>query len=354
MGTLGHGIYNHLKHSKNTTESTINIQKFLYEMTNKKIKIVAMEISSHSIVQNRISGLSFSIAILTNITPEHLDYHKTMENYIRSKWLFFSKFNIKTFIINADDRIGFQWIKKMSLKNVITITINRNFNPPLSKKWINANKILDNNNHTYIYFHSSWGNGLLKSQLIGIFNVSNLLLALAATLELGYPLDFLIKTCKFIKTICGRMQTFHSINKPKIIIDYAHNPDSLKNLLTTLKIKYNKKLWCIFGCGGNRDQTKRAKMGAIAENLSDKIILTNDNPRNENPIKIISNILEGCKNKKNIIVIVERKDAIKFAITQADKKDLIVIAGKGHETYQIIGDNYYYFSDHKIVTKLLE
>lgn len=355
MGTLGHGIYKKLKLGTNTTESSIKIYKFLYNMSKENIKTVVMEVSSHGIVQHRTLGLPFKIAIFTNITPEHLDYHKTMKEYIRAKYSFLFKYNINTLIINANDPIAITWIKKLAHKNLITITTNRNINFPLSKKWINTNKITYENNFTNIHFNSSWGNGILKSKLIGHFNVINILLAFATLLELKYPIVNLIKVCNYIQTICGRMQYFNVIQKPKIIIDYAHNADALKNLLTTLRTQFeNKKIWCIFGCGGNRDKIKRAHMGSIAEEISDTVILTNDNPRNESPLKIIQDILTGCKNKNKINIILNRENAIKFAIQNAHVQDIIVIAGKGHEIHQTINNKNYYFSDQNIVQKLLQ
>ncbi|XBC40940.1 MAG: UDP-N-acetylmuramoyl-L-alanyl-D-glutamate--2,6-diaminopimelate ligase [Buchnera aphidicola (Nurudea yanoniella)] len=354
MGTLGHGSYNNLKSSSNTTESQINIQKFLKKMLKKNIKIVALEVSSHGIIQNRISNLHFSIAILTNVTSDHLDYHKTIENYIQSKWIFFSQTNIKTFIINNDDYIANTFIQKLSKKNVIVVSIKKNFQHDLFKKWIHAYKIIKNIYFTYIFFKSSWGNGKLKSKLIGNFNITNLLLALAALLELKYPLSVLINKCKKIKAIPGRMQLFKTKKKPFVVIDYAHNEHAFKNVLTAIRSKYRNKIWCIFGCGGDRDKSKRSLMRKISEKIADKTILTNDNPRNEDPMEIITEIIKGRKLKKNMYIILDRKKAITFAIINAKFHDCVLILGKGHETYQIIKEKKYYFSDHDIVKTLLK
>lgn len=355
MGTLGYGCYKKLTLTKNTTESPENIYKFIQNMLYKNIDTIAMEISSHGISQNRILGLPFNIAILTNITSEHLDYHQTIQQYIHAKLSFLLQYNINTFIINIDDPIARSCIKKLSNKNIISVTINNHYSSFLSKKWINVNKIEEKHDYTTISFNSTWGSGILSSKLIGLFNVTNLLLALASLLELKYPIQDLIKVCNKIKTISGRMQYFKFPNKPKIIIDYAHNKDALKNLLNTIKMKFkNKKIWCIFGCGGNRDKNKRPHMGKIAEILSDKIILTNDNPRNENPLDIIQDILSGCKNKNKIHVILNREKAIKFALNNANIQDIIIISGKGHEKYQIINNKYYYYSDQDVINKLLK
>jgi len=353
MGTLGNGIYNNLKPSLNTTESYENIQKFLKKMLIKNIKTITMEISSHGIVQNRIANLQFSIAILTNVTSDHLDYHKNFTNYAQSKWHFLSNYKIKTFIINVDDYIGKNWIKTLPKKNTIAVSIQKKFNYSSFKKWIFAYRIVRCTNYTYIYFNSSWGSGLLKSKLIGLFNVTNLLLALAALLKLGNSIFKLTETCKNIIPILGRMQTLKVLNKPLVIIDYAHNEDAFKNVLKTIRNLYHHRIWCIFGCGGERDTLKRPFMGKIAENITDKIILTNDNPRNENPIQIFKDIVKGCNCKKTTYIIPNRKKAIYFAIKNAKICDCIAILGKGHEKYQIINNKNHFFSDYKITKNLL-
>ncbi|XBC38438.1 MAG: UDP-N-acetylmuramoyl-L-alanyl-D-glutamate--2,6-diaminopimelate ligase [Buchnera aphidicola (Floraphis meitanensis)] len=354
MSTLGNGIYNNLKPSKNTTESSINIQKFLHEMSINNIRTIAMEVSSHGIVQNRISKLRFSIAILTNVTSDHLDYHKTVKSYIQAKLNFFTQNKIKKFIINIDDCTGNNLVKMLNKKKVIAVSINKNFNCLSFKKWIHSYHIIHNTHINYIYFKSSWGQGVLKSKLIGHFNIINLLLALAALLELGYPFDRLVNTCKKITNVHGRMQIFKTPNKPFIVIDYAHNEDAFKNALQSIRKICRNKIWCVFGCGGDRDKSKRSLMGRMAENIADTIILTNDNPRNENPIEIIRDILKGCQHKKNIHIILNRKKAIQFSIIHANVDDYIVILGKGHEEYQIIKNKIYYFSDHVTIKQLLE
>lgn len=354
MGTLGNGVYNNLQPSLNTTESLINIQKFIKEMNKKDVNTVAIEVSSHGILQNRISKLRFHIAILTNISSDHLDYHKTIENYIKTKWSFFSTNTIKTFIINYDDYFGHIWTKKLSKKNTIVVSINKHFKYYLFKKWIYAHKIINNIDGTIIFFKSSWGQGKLNSKLVGDFNVTNMLLALAALLKLKYPFSLLIKKCKKIKTISGRMQHFKITQKPSIIVDYAHNENALKNVLTFVRKKYHHNIWCIFGCGGDRDKSKRSLMGHISEKIADKIILTNDNPRNEDPMEIINEIMKGFQSKKNIYIILDRKKAIQFAIKNAKTSDCILVLGKGHETYQIIKEKVLYFSDCETIKTLLK
>ncbi|WP_367678223.1 UDP-N-acetylmuramoyl-L-alanyl-D-glutamate--2,6-diaminopimelate ligase [Buchnera aphidicola] len=298
MGTLGNGFYNSLQKTKNTTSAPIFIQSFLKKVLEKKTKIVTMEVSSHGLIQNRVKAVPFYIGIFTNLTQDHLDYHENMEQYEKAKWLLFSTHKVKKIILNADDKYGKKWLKKLFNYYTIAVTINDSTQKKYSTKWINATDIQFSNNFLHIKFESSWGTGKLLSSLIGRFNVINLLLSLACLLELNYNLSDLISTSDKIKPIDGRMQIFNTPKRPTFIIDYAHTPDALNQTLTEIRLHYQKYIWCIFGCGGERDLQKRSIMGSIAERMADKVIITNDNPRNEKEINIINDILKGCKEKK--------------------------------------------------------
>ncbi|QCI15906.1 UDP-N-acetylmuramoyl-L-alanyl-D-glutamate--2,6-diaminopimelate ligase [Buchnera aphidicola] len=353
MGTLGNGFYGSLYSTKNTTPSAIFIHSFLSIALEKKTKLVTIEVSSHGLIQNRVRAVPFEIAIFTNLTQDHLDYHQNMKNYQSAKWLLFSKHKVKKIILNADDKYGKIWLKKLLNCYTIAVTIKNSIQKKYATKWINATNIEHNNNLIYITFQSSWGEGKISSCLIGDFNVYNILLSLACLLELGHSLYELIRTCTQIKTIQGRMQIFSVNKKPIFIIDYAHTPDALKKTLNAIRLHYKKYIWCIFGCGGERDKKKRPIMGSIAEKIANKVILTNDNPRHEKELEIIQDILKGCKNKKNILVISNRKNAISYAFSKAKHNHIILIAGKGHEEEQIIQDQHTYHSDKMIVLKLL-
>ncbi|CAL4321468.1 UDP-N-acetylmuramoyl-L-alanyl-D-glutamate--2, 6-diaminopimelate ligase [Buchnera aphidicola (Hyalopterus amygdali)] len=355
MGTLGNGFNNILKKTKNTTSSAIEIQSFLDMAVKKKIQLVTMEVSSHGLIQNRVKNIPFYIGIFTNLTQDHLDYHKNMKQYELSKWSFLSQHRIQKIILNANDEYGKKWLKKLSNKYTTAVTIKDSYQKKYSKKWINAICIKINNNFTDVKFESSWGNGLLSTSLIGDFNINNLLLALACMLEMNYKLSDLLNTSIKIQPIHGRMQIFSSADKPTIIIDYAHTPDALEKALNAIQLHFSKKkIWCIFGCGGERDRKKRPLMGTISEKIAYKVVLTNDNPRNENQEKIIQEILEGCTKKKEIIIIPNRKKAISTIFFQAKVDDIIFISGKGHETQQIIGNQKINYSDQKVVQNLLE
>lgn len=353
MGTLGNGFYNALYATQNTTSSAIFIHSFLSMVSKKKAELVTMEVSSHGLIQNRVKEVPFDIAIFTNLTQDHLDYHKSIEKYALAKWLLFSTHKVKKIILNANDKYGKIWLKKLCDYYTIAVTIKNTAQKKYSTKWINATNIEHYNNLIYITFESSWGTGKISSSLIGIFNVQNLLLSLACLLELGHSLYNLIATSNQITPITGRMQTFIVAKKPIFIIDYAHTPDALKKALYAIRFHYKKYIWCIFGCGGERDQKKRSIMGSIAEKMANKVIITNDNPRNEKEMTIVQDILSGCKKKKKILIIKNRQQAISYAFLKAKHNHIIFIAGKGHEEQQIIENRYIPYSDKIIVLNLL-
>ncbi|WAI19166.1 MAG: UDP-N-acetylmuramoyl-L-alanyl-D-glutamate--2,6-diaminopimelate ligase [Buchnera aphidicola (Brevicoryne brassicae)] len=355
IGTLGNGVYKSLIPTKNTTPDAIYIQSFLHMVLEKKIKLVTMEVSSHGLVQNRVKGVPFYIAIFTNLSQDHLDYHENMQKYESAKWLLFSNHIVKKIVLNANDKYGKIWLKKLLNYYTIAVTIKDEKQRKYSKKWLNATHIKYYENLINITFESSWGGGNLSSCLMGKFNVINLLLSLACLLELGHNISNLTNTSHQIKPINGRMQTFIVNKKPIFIIDYAHTPDALKQALTAIRLHYNQNyIWCIFGCGGERDKKKRPLMGAIAEKIADKVIITNDNPRNEKKVNIVNDILSGCQKKQNILTILDRKKAISYAFYQAKYDHIIFIAGKGHEETQIIQNKYINYSDKKMVLNLLE
>ncbi|AXN02082.1 UDP-N-acetylmuramoylalanyl-D-glutamate--2,6- diaminopimelate ligase [Candidatus Purcelliella pentastirinorum] len=352
MGTIGNGIYGDLCPSINTTESAVEVCKMLYRFSKQKADIVSIEVSSHGLVQNRVLSLPFTAAIFSNITIDHLDYHVDMKRYIKAKWLLFSKHDIDISIINIDDDVGKCWVKKIS--RVVCVTTNRNLFFGKNEYWLKLDNVKYNFNNTIIYFDSFWGKGIFSTKLIGKFNVINILLSLATLLWMGYSLTDLISTAKFLKPIVGRMEMFHSTNKPTVIIDYAHTPDALKKSLISARFYCKNKLWCIFGCGGDRDKSKRSIMGSIAEQLSDYVVITVDNSRYENPIYIINDIKSGFTNKNNKKYFLDRLKAIFSTILYVDNEDLVLIAGKGHENYQIIGNRYVNYSDHLVVGEALK
>ncbi|WP_169767584.1 UDP-N-acetylmuramoyl-L-alanyl-D-glutamate--2,6-diaminopimelate ligase [Enterobacteriaceae endosymbiont of Donacia proxima] len=353
LSTIGNGFYKNLIKTNNTTDSAVEIQSTLEKFVNQKADIVIMEVSSHGLDQYRVANIIFSIGIFTNLTRDHLDYHINMKNYELSKWRFFSNHKIKKKIINIDDNIGLKWCKKLSNVTVITTKLKNLLYQ--SNLFVYIKKIIYLSDHTIIKFNSIWGNGEIKTNLIGQFNVINIILCMATLLNLNFPLKKLVKTVSKIFPIPGRMQkVFFKKKYTNIIIDYAHTPDALKNVLLTLKLNVKGKIWCIFGCGGERDIGKRSIMGYIATKYADIIILTTDNPRKENIHSIINDIKTGCITLKNVYIILNRIKAISYAISHSVKTDTILVAGKGHENYQIIGNKIFNYSDFNAIQKILK
>lgn len=352
LGTIGNGRLNQLKETANTTASAIEIQSTLAEFVDEGIGFTAMEVSSHGLEQGRVNALPFSAAVFSNLSRDHLDYHGTMENYEAAKWRLFS--NAKTLhkIINADDEVGQRWLERSP--QAVAVSIHQAPQAFSARShWLVATQCQFHAKGATITIESSWGNGTLHSALIGEFNVSNLLVALATLLALGYALTDLVQTAAQLRPVVGRMECFIAEGKPTAIVDYAHTPDALEKALEAARQHCDGELWCIFGCGGDRDRGKRPLMAAMAEQCADHVIITNDNPRTENPATIIDDIRKGLIDASRVAVIADRAQAIAYALSQAKSNDVIVIAGKGHEDYQIIGNQTLHFSDRETVAALL-
>lgn len=362
LGTLGNGLFGQLTSSENTTSSAIDIQHYLADFNKNKVDVVAMEVSSHGLVLNRVKGISFSTVVFTNLSRDHLDFHQTMDNYALAKWSLFSPQNQDLAvrysghkIINYDDPIGRQWAAQLSNAILVSSQPNRlDELKKLTKKYVAVSKIDYHTKGASIYIESSWGQQIVESHLLGEFNVSNLLLALAAMITLDFSFTSLLNTLPDLLPICGRMERFYQPHQPVVVVDYAHTPDALEKALSALRIHCAGQLWVVFGCGGDRDAGKRPIMGAIAEQFADKVILTNDNPRTENERIIIEDILQGVKKIAAVKVIYGRQQAIEYVLRQAQEEDVILIAGKGHEDYQIIGKTKHHYSDREVITQLLD
>jgi len=325
IGTLG--ISHSNNKTSNTTPDIFTIYKSLQEYSKKGIEVAVIEASSHALIQNRLEGLAFEQAIFTNLTQDHLDYHKTMEQYRKAKAKLFSNSKAQTVIINRDDENHSYFVDIAEDKLIKTFGIDDFSNYQLSRKG----------------FICRLFNFVFELPLLGHFNLSNTLAAFVSIKSLGYSDDLIIPELAKLSPPPGRMQ---KLDKNNIWIDYAHTPDALSNALETLHLHYpESKLRVVFGCGGDRDKSKRQQMGKIASELAHSIILTNDNPRNEQPEDIVKDILAGVIIENNTQVILDRKTAINTAITTLNEDEVLLIAGKGHETTQIIGSEALPFSD---------
>ncbi|WP_185860935.1 UDP-N-acetylmuramoyl-L-alanyl-D-glutamate--2,6-diaminopimelate ligase [Blattabacterium cuenoti] len=347
ISTIGIKILSIKYPTTHTTPNIIEINKYLNISIQKGCKYAFMEVSSHGIHQKRISGLLFQGGVFTNITHDHLDYHRSFNHYLFAKRLFFENLSKKAFaLINSDDENSYKIIQKISAKTYLYgLKKNANFQIKILKENINGNLLLIDGHQIFTH-------------LIGRFNIYNLLASYATAILLGVNKNDILKKIKYIKPIKGRFEQFISNSGIHIIVDYAHNPDGLKSILNTIKIikKNNEKLICVIGCGGNRDIKKRSLMGKIVYERCDVSIFTSDNPRYEDMNKILNDMknFKSYLKKKSILTFVRRYEAIKTAIQISKKEDIILIAGKGHETYQEIKGIRYSFNDMKIAKNLLK
>lgn len=364
FGTLGTGFPRKLQETTHTTLDPIHLQQCLAGFSNKQVTHVAMEVSSHALDQGRVASIEFETAIFTNLTRDHLDYHQTMDAYGMAKTRLFKQFGLKSAVINVDDAFGQQLYDHLP-KTIFRLKYS--LNDSLADLY--ASNFTMTNSGMQMHINTPWGEGMLKTSLVGRFNAYNLL-AIIGVLGLTYPFEKILACLETLTPVPGRMQWItvanaNQSNTPFLIIDYAHTPDALEQVLKTaqeLAHMTKGSLWCVFGCGGDRDQGKRAEMGRIAAQLADHIIITNDNPRSENPEKIADDIFLGMIKKdsgkqKDIQIILDRKNAIKTAFRAAmvdskNGRNIVVIAGKGHEQYQIIGTQREFFSDEAVCRSL--
>ena len=325
IGTLG--ISKVEKKSVNTTPDIFSIFSSLEQYSSQGIKLAIIEASSHALMQDRLEGLSFIQGIFTNLTQDHLDYHETMGNYKEAKGKLFTNGFSKKAIINRDDENHQYFLDTASDQDPLTFGID-------------DLKFFKNSENGFI---CQLNNYVFELPLIGEFNLSNALAAFTSVKCLGYSDDQIIPFLAKLSPPPGRMQ---QLENSHIWIDYAHTPDALDNALASLRTHYPEfKIRVLFGCGGDRDKTKRQLMGKIASENADSIILTNDNPRSESPEKIIEDILGGIKVENDVQVILDRKHAIETAVKTLGEDEVLLIAGKGHETTQTIGDQIFQFSD---------
>lgn len=352
MGTTGNGLLDNIQPAANTTGSALEIPQVLDGMVAQGADYAALEVSSHGLVQGRVKALRFRASIFTNLSRDHLDYHGDMASYADAKKTLFTTHHSGMAIINADDSVGRDWLA--SLPDAVGVTLDKTHlvTHTGQKLWLES--VDYSTEGVTVRFDSSWGHGQFSAPLVGAFNVMNLLLALATLLATGRPLDQLLAVAPLLKAVTGRMEVFQQPDKAMMVVDYAHTPDALEKALQALRVHCRTKLWCIFGCGGDRDRGKRPMMARIAEQLADRVILTDDNPRSENPADIMKDIQTGLITPDKAIVIHDRYQACEWALTQAEAGDIILVAGKGHEDYQILADQTIHYSDRETVQALLE
>jgi len=346
LGTIANIIGDKIVESNMTTPESSDLHEMFFTMISEQCSSVVMEISSHSLALERVYGIPFNVAIFSNITSDHLDFHNTFENYLDAKKKLFDGLSENSFaVVNCDDDHYFDLVKDCKAK---IITYGRSKNADFKISSISFNLL----GTTFSLFNHG-KEYKIKTPLIGEFNAYNAASAFASAFAGGISVEQILDGIKTVPLVPGRFEIVSGRNK-KVIIDYSHTADSLEKAIINLRkvMSAENKLVTVFGCGGNRDVTKRPEMGKIATELSDSVIITNDNPRNENPEIIISDIEKGIK-KNNYEIILDREEAIKKAITESDDTTVVLIAGKGHENYQIIQGVKHHFSDKEVAEKYL-
>jgi len=345
IGTIRNIIGSRVISTQRTTPESTELQEILRDMVNEGVDLVVMEVSSHSLDQERVYGIPFEIGGFTNLTQDHLDYHKTFENYLAAKKKLFERSGFA--VVNADDAHSVPLLEGLTLP-CMTYGVRE-------KADISAANIEINVRDVEFDMATPIGTAHISVPIPGLFNVFNAMLATGICIKLGFPLSAIADGLKAVGGVSGRMETLDTTGFDfSVILDFAHTPDGIINLLTSVREFAKGRVVTVFGCGGDRDKAKRPIMGEAAGRYSDFCVVTSDNPRTEDPMRIIGNVLDGVnKTAVEYVVIQNRREAIKYALTHARKNDVVVLAGKGHETYQEINGVKYPFDEKVVVEELL-
>lgn len=348
IGTLGAGRYGDLEAGERTTPDAIVLQALLADFRDAGVSNVAMEVSSHALAQGRVNAIKFDIAVFTNLSRDHLDYHGDMESYAAAKARLFQWPGLATAIINIDDAFGRQLLARLPAGvSGLSVGIDND------DADIGASDVRSDGAGLHFHLRSPWGSANVDSRLLGRFNVANLLAVVGCLARSGIAFDSIIKTLPQLEPVAGRMNPIDA-GDVVLVVDYAHTPDALEQALTSLRAHCTGKLICVFGCGGDRDQGKRPQMAEVAERLADAVIVTDDNPRSESGDAIVAQIMAGFANPERAMVERDRERAIHLAAMAASAGDIVLIAGKGHETYQEIGEQRLPFDDRVVARAAAE
>ena len=346
IGTLYYKLQGEIHKSKDTTPEPTDLQTIFREMADRKLDYCVLETSSHGIDFHRIAGCTFDVAIFTNFSQDHLDYHHTMEHYLNTKLRLFKGLESKAdAVVNVDDPVGHQFIDATKA-NVLTYGVNNPAN-------IMAKNIRLAINHTDYTLVTPRGEFRVQTKLVGLFNVYNTLAAVTTAITQGIDLDTIKSGLEHEIRVPGRFELVDKGQDFAVVVDYAHTPDGFTSVLGLAKQLKPRRLITVFGCGGDRDKKKRPIIGEIVSKYSDRVVVTADNPRNEDPIDIANDIIAGMKNH-NPIMIPDRREAIEKTLKSAERGDMVLILGKGHETTQILQDRTIEFSDRKVAEEILE
>jgi UDP-N-acetylmuramoyl-L-alanyl-D-glutamate--2,6-diaminopimelate ligase len=352
IGTLGTGIGEIDVGEGMTTPGAVELHQNLADFKNNGAEYAAVEVSSHALAQNRIAGVALDTVLFTNLSRDHLDYHGDMQSYAETKARLFLESDARHRIINLDSEFGAQLATRCGQD---VVTVSTNFDRVANgRAYVFVRCVVAADNGSFVKFSSSWGDGEFSLPLPGDFNVANAVIVLALLLQHDVPMD---QACGVLSTVdapLGRMQRVAGpASAPAVFVDYAHTPTAIEVALRALRSHCKGQLWCVMGCGGDRDAGKRPHMGRAADRLADRVVITSDNPRGESPADIIDQIVGGLSNPNRATIIEDRAAAIAWVIEAAAAEDLILVAGKGHENYQLIGDERRDFSDFGVASVAL-
>jgi len=350
IGTLGAGMFGAVREGERTTPDALAVHGLLAEFRDAGAGYVAMEVSSHALDQGRVNAVGFELAVFTNLTRDHLDYHSTMQAYGAAKQRLFSWPGLSAAIVNVDDAFG-RVLAKVVGKGVALVR----YGIERDDADVAARRIESGATGLRFHLATPWGEGEVATRLLGRFNVSNLLAVAACLGRLGFTFAQISAALAALEPVAGRMNRIGGeAAQPLIVIDYAHTPDALEQALASLRAHCAGRLICVFGCGGERDAGKRPQMGAIAETLADRIVITDDNPRGESGDRIVGQIVDGLQHPERAKVERNRAAAIMFAVDSAQAGDVVLVAGKGHEPYQEVAGVKVPFDDLAIAREALE
>ncbi|TJY65157.1 UDP-N-acetylmuramoyl-L-alanyl-D-glutamate--2,6-diaminopimelate ligase [Sinimarinibacterium sp. CAU 1509] len=352
VGTLGFGRIGELDQATHTTPDAVTLQSQLARALASGARSCAMEVSSHALDQKRVSGVAFDVAVLTNVTRDHLDYHGTVEHYAAAKRQLFARPELEVAVLNRDDACGARWADEL---NVPVMHYGLGGELPKHGTYVLGDALELDPAGLRLQLRTSWGEAELRSRLLGRFNAYNLMAVLGVLLSRKVALADALAAIEQLRTVPGRIEGIRGAAGPLVVVDYAHTPEALGQILRALRAHAPQRLLCVFGCGGDRDRGKRPLMGAVAAELADRIIVTDDNPRSEDPAQIAAQIVAGidAAQRERVATVHDRADAIRRAVAAADAGDIVVIAGKGHEQTQTYGAEVRSFSDRHFVAELL-
>ncbi len=352
IGTLGYGVGNQLTPGSLTTPDVVSLQSRLHQFRQQRCEYVVMEVSSHALEQYRVNGCDFDIAVLTNLGRDHLDYHGDHANYAAAKARLFHDFKLSGRVVNLDDGFGRQLIDSVERDNLLRYSVTQQQGVEVEVSLIASEKTVNGQN---IRASTPLGEVTAVTALLGYFNIENTLACIATLVALGLDHNEIELALKDLTPIPGRMEKFSGAGaRAPALVDFAHTEQALRACIAAAREHCAGQLWCVFGCGGDRDRGKRPGMGRAVEELADRVVITDDNPRNESPQKIVAEILAGLQQPDKASVVHNRQAAIEYALSQAGADDLVVIAGKGHEQEQIVGNERRPFSDRHVVARLLQ